>query len=92
MEALHFGQPRYSVCVQCGFEFLADCAEFNPATRALCCALTGVYLEISHITGKDNTAADALSRLERLQHMQLTDNDSWKEAYVADPKLCPKYF
>ena len=46
-------------------------------------------LEIVHIPGKDNVAADALSRL---QPMQAVPVDDWTQAYLDDPVLKGKYY
>ena len=46
-------------------------------------------IEIIHITGVTNTAADALSRLAC---HAIAVNDDWKLDYIADPKLCPQLF
>ena len=47
-----------------------------------------------HIPGKYNTAADALSRLMRLNPMQSVDSEKnyWKRTYLADPVMGSKYF
>ena len=46
-------------------------------------------LEISHIPGKDNTAADALSRLAC---PMIAKRDDWLPSYKADPKIANVYF
>ena len=48
-------------------------------------------LEVTHIPGKDNTAADALSSLHVLLPLQSV-HDNWKSAYLADPNPGPKDF
>ena len=47
-------------------------------------------IEITHIPGNDNTAADALSRLCPM----LSDEarDDWKQSYINDEQLKDKYF
>ena len=46
-------------------------------------------IEIIHIKGTENTAADALSRLECRQD---APTDEWKAAYMEDPITHAKYF
>ena len=51
-------------------------------------------IEIAHIPCKENTAADALSRLMGLSTMQSVESetDDTKKAYFADPVAGSKYF
>ncbi|MGV1089522.1 MAG: reverse transcriptase domain-containing protein, partial [Mycobacterium sp.] len=54
-------------------------------------------IEIHHIKGVENTAADALSRLECRTNVEVVDDeederDSWKDAYLKDQVLKEKYF
>ena len=57
-------------------------------------AYIGMFdLEIAHIPGKTNTAADALSRLAPAYAMPIDGaaTDDWKEAYRADAQLRSKW-
>ena len=47
-------------------------------------------IEIAHLPGKDNTAADALSRVAC--PMVATDDSDWTPYYKADPKIANIYF
>ena len=49
-------------------------------------------VEIAHLPGKDNTAADALSRLACPMIAQSAAEDDWLAAYKADPKITRIYF
>ena len=49
-------------------------------------------VEIAHLPGKDNTAADALSRLACPMIAQSAAEDDWLAAYKADPKIARIYF
>ena len=48
-------------------------------------------LVISHIPGVQNTAADALSRLDIAPVMIAPELDDWSSAYRDDPALYPDY-
>ena len=48
-------------------------------------------LDIAHIPGTTNTAADALSRLDIAPVMVAPALDDWSAAYLADPELHPEF-